>query len=479
MLQLTPSVLTLGNTGSPSTVQLRLEGGRPGPSFCRVRVCDSGGYGNGTNATLAGARGTTLVETHTADKDLTFRSSVAANAAGTLTLTGVVVDGERVTLGGRTYEFDTHAVARITSGRIRADLSGYTTASKGTLRLDTIPTAGDTMTVGGRPYLFKAAADADAPSEISIGVSLAAAITNLLAAINGTDDLNTAHGSVSAAAGTGTAATTTLTSDATAPSNGDTVTLGSKTYTFQTTLTNVNGNVLIGASAAAALDNLKAAVNLSAGAGTTYATATTAHTQFTATTNTDTTQVFSATLAPGSQGNALATTETSSHLSFTSTVAAGAVDKIILTARAGGVAGDLLATTETFTATNNTFDAATLGTTTAGADCTAANAILGLVAAINADTGALVTAADGAGNTLVATAKDAGSAGNDLGSTKVMANATWGAAALSGGRDQLDGLIHLTLTNATAETVTLRFGPSGLSPQDGDYTPVLEVTHAA
>ena len=59
--------------------------------------------------------------------------------------------------------------------------------------------------------------------------------------------------------------------------NGTVVVVGTKTYTFQTTLTNVDGNVKIGASASASLDNLIAAINLDpAGAGTKYAAAMTA-----------------------------------------------------------------------------------------------------------------------------------------------------------------------------------------------------------
>lgn len=40
----------------------------------------------------------------------------------------------------------------------------------------------------------------------------------------------------------------------------------------------------------------------------------------------------------------------------------------VITARAAGLAGNAIATTETFTAVTNVFDAATLGTTTAGTD---------------------------------------------------------------------------------------------------------------
>jgi hypothetical protein len=59
------------------------------------------------------------------------------------------------------------------------------------------------------------------------------------------------------------------------PANGNTVTIGSKVYTFQTVLTNVDGNVFIGATLAISLANLLAAMNLGAGSGTAYAAATT------------------------------------------------------------------------------------------------------------------------------------------------------------------------------------------------------------
>jgi hypothetical protein len=63
------------------------------------------------------------------------------------------------------------------------------------------------------------------------------------------------------------------------PADTETCTIGAQVYTFQTVLTNVAGNVLIGASASATLDNLIAAINGAAGAGTTYAAATVEHTQ--------------------------------------------------------------------------------------------------------------------------------------------------------------------------------------------------------
>lgn len=116
------------------------------------------------------------------------------------------------------------------------------------------------------------------------------------------------------------AATSTLTSTGTF-TDTQTVTCGGKTYTTQTTLTNVDGNVLIGADAAATHANLMAAINLSSGAGTTYAAAMTLNPLVRATSATATTTVIAAKIK-GTIGNSFATTETQTNASWTSTVMA-------------------------------------------------------------------------------------------------------------------------------------------------------------
>jgi hypothetical protein len=76
--------------------------------------------------------------------------------------------------------------------------------------------------------------------------------------------------------------------------NNETITIAGKTYTFKTTLTATEGEVLIGGSGAAALDNLKLAVNRTdpeTNNGVKYQVAE-AHPYYEATTNTDTTQRF-------------------------------------------------------------------------------------------------------------------------------------------------------------------------------------------
>jgi hypothetical protein len=61
--------------------------------------------------------------------------------------------------------------------------------------------------------------------------------------------------------------------------DGDTVVIGSRTYTFQSTLTNVNGHIQVGASVGDSILNLTAAIVAGAGAGSAYAAATTINSQ--------------------------------------------------------------------------------------------------------------------------------------------------------------------------------------------------------
>jgi hypothetical protein len=105
----------------------------------------------------------------------------------------------------------------------------------------------------------------------------------------------------------GAAATGTLTFTG-QPLDTETVVIGSKTYTFDTSLSNTDGHVAIGASTADSISNLAAAINLGAGPGTAYAVAMTANTQVSAVAGA-TTLVVTA-LSGGTAGNSIATTET-------------------------------------------------------------------------------------------------------------------------------------------------------------------------
>lgn len=119
--------------------------------------------------------------------------------------------------------------------------------------------------------------------------------------------------------GTKATGTLTFTENVTAD---DTVTIGSQTYTFKATVATTADEVAIGSDAEETLDNLIAAINGAAGAGAKYGSNTTKHTGVTA--------------------------------------AAGTGDTMDVTAIDAGVAGNAIATTETFTGVGNVFGGATL-----------------------------------------------------------------------------------------------------------------------
>lgn len=154
---------------------------------------------------------------------------------------------------------------------------------------------------------------------------------------------------------------------------------------------------------------------------------------------------------------------------------------VILTARYTGVQGNAIATTETFTAGGNVFDAATLGTTTAGVDVTATQAGDALEAAINADThAAALFTADNATGTVTITADVMGTAANSYASTETMTNGSFGGATFSGGITRAYDEYVIALTDATAESVQLRIGPAPIGGKNNlDYNASLVVTHAA
>lgn len=231
-----------------------------------------------------------------------------------------------------------------------------------------------------------------------------------------------------------TKSSNTLTVD-TQPTAGDTMTIGGRTYVFVASgEADHDGEISIGANLTAAQTNIVAAIN-------------------------------------GTDGWNLANSSV--------TAGAFAADASTITARVGGVAGDSIATAETFTAGSNVFSGATLGS---GADCSAANAVTALVAAINGDSSAVVTAADGAGDTVDITAKATGTSGNSIASTETMANGSFGGAQLSGGAAGLPGELWIAVTDASVETTTLRLGGPEFGGLVIDYAGTsgkINVSHAA
>lgn len=131
-----------------------------------------------------------------------------------------------------------------------------------------------------------------------------------------------------------------LTSTGVTPTDGDQISVGSITYTFKTALSTTPTKayeVLIGGSAAVALDNLKLAINQggtnfptaadNSGVGTTWSTGTVRHPDVNATTNSNTQQTIIANV-PGVKGNLVTTTSAAVTLSWAAANATGGVDPV-------------------------------------------------------------------------------------------------------------------------------------------------------
>lgn len=227
----------------------------------------------------------------------------------------------------------------------------------------------------------------------------------------------------------GVKATGLITSDATAPDNGDTVTIDGRTYTFKTTLSSPaqQNEVLIGVSAAVALDNLKLAINQgstayptaadSSGEGTTWSTGTVRHHSVVATTNTNTTQLVEA-KDYGTYANKFQLAETSAHLAW----GASTMGTVVTTEVAGvnNVVNELLIGA----AATNSLDNLKAAINNSGTDGTE----------YSAGTKAHPEVTGGAkdATTLVVTAIDM-AVGEDIATTETMANWAWGATTLASG----------------------------------------------
>jgi len=188
------AIVTQGDTGTPSVVSIKPYRNNilyETEFAVRVRVCDNLTGTFATNATIAGTAGySNLITTNEATKDLELKTQPVVAATETLTISGVVIDGETVTIGSRVYEFDTDG--NVTAGNVSADISGGATASQGTLTIDTQVTATNTMTIGTRTWVFVPDGDEGSDGEISVGTNLATSQANIVAAVNGSDGFNTA-----------------------------------------------------------------------------------------------------------------------------------------------------------------------------------------------------------------------------------------------------------------------------------------------
>lgn len=336
-------------------------------------------------------------------------------AAGTLTLTGRVLAGEKVLLNGKAYTFLNSAVNP--PGEIAVNVTaGTKTQATGTFTFTGVGKDGETITIGDDTYEL----DTDGViQQGNIAVNLAA---------------------------NAVAATGTLTF-AGAVADGETVTIGTNVYEFDTDGAVGAGNIPVNVAgdqgAPAAITALVAVITALG------------HPDVTVADGALDTLVATAKVK-GADGNAVATTETCANAAWGAATLAGGADPtdaqsatglaaaitndltgvangaaVDVTADAAGTkdgaAGNLAVST---TCANGAWGAATLST---GSDATAAEAVTALVTAITGDANAVVTAADGAGDTVVVTAKAFGTAGNTITTTETLSNGSFAKGTLEGG----------------------------------------------
>ena len=123
-------------------------------------------------------------------------------------------------------------------------------------------------------------------------------------------------------------ATQTLTSSG-AYADTETVTIGSRTYTYRTPFVDAANNIDASGTIAQTHENLRRAINGDGVAGTNYGTGTAVHADVTASDGA-TTNVITA-IKGGTQGNVIVTTETGINLAFgAATLTGGAGDVVIL-----------------------------------------------------------------------------------------------------------------------------------------------------
>ncbi|MGD0791567.1 MAG: flagellin [Terriglobales bacterium] len=262
-------------------------------------------------ANLNGTGGNAITSVSSAVGDETFTAGVLANGA----------NGDTVAVGGKTYTFVTALSATPTANEVvwgtteataLANLVSAVNAGTGSGTTYSTPTTQNANVSAVATPLFVGTKDTfTATTAGAAGNFLTGAVTTAGAAAFASLDFT---GGVNA--GTPPPAVA-----------GNTVTVGTQTYTFVTALstTPTANEVLVGATEAASLANLANAINGGSGSGATYGSPTVANASATAavsTTGTLSTLTLTA-ITKGLTGNSIATTETGTANTFGGTLLTG------------------------------------------------------------------------------------------------------------------------------------------------------------
>jgi flagellar hook protein FlgE len=437
----------------------------------------------------------------------TYASSTAANGMVTATGSTATTLNLQALNAGAAGNSDGTSTNWTGESFASGDLSGGVTAQTASATFtapSTQPGNGQTIAIDGTTYTFVTSLDANTPNEVLISpTSVTDTLSNLVAAMSNsgtgsgyesvaaanpvTAVLNQADGTItltapaSGSAGNGIAltsgwgsfavsnltggatgvpatATLTLPAGAAAPTQGQTVTIGGTTYTFETSITaqSAANSVLIGGSAQTALANLVAAIGGGAGSGTDYATGTQQNPDVTVSASTGTTATLQAT-SSGTAGNATGVSTNWAGALFTGGDLAGGVDAQLATGSltvnqplpTAGETVTVGGTTYTFVSTVGGLNAANtvLIDPNGSMQATLAN----LEGAINASatggqgqgttygTGTIpntsATATGSTETTISLQSLQIGSAGNSTATTTTWTAASFGAGDLAGGTD--------------------------------------------
>jgi len=153
-----------------------------------------------TTVTLAGAK-TALAGA--AGESLSFVEGTPVNAKGAsivMTIGGVAVHGEKVTIGDDVLQFAADAAQTVDEGALPIDITSATAKAQGTLSVGEQPAVGDYFTIGTKKYTIVPEGTGNGDGDVEIGTDVAATRLNIVAAINGSDGFNLPSEVVSAAA---------------------------------------------------------------------------------------------------------------------------------------------------------------------------------------------------------------------------------------------------------------------------------------
>jgi uncharacterized protein YheU (UPF0270 family) len=354
--------------------------------------------------------GTTIV---IGSKTYKWRAAIGAGvkASKALTVSGAIANGESVTIGTKEYGF----VTALTEAKATS-----------TLTLSANVSDGNSVTIGSQKYTFKETLGA--AYDVKIGASASDTLDNLIAAINKAAGEGTTYGTgtvahtlVTAAAGDGDTAVITATSVGVAGNSIATTELSSVCSWTSTVMAGgvdaVANEILVEATAEAEIDNLVAACNAGAGAGTKYSSTTTANAECDVV-KTDAATLTATAKSIGFAGNSIAIAEDSGNAAW-----AGAA-----IALSGGI--DAQAVNDVLIGANAEAAIDNLVLAISGGEGAGTNYGTGTVASTE------VTAVKASAATMTVAAANNGDAGNAIATTTTADHCSFGATTLTGGEGE-------------------------------------------